>query len=144
MAILDEELIRDANEDAEAIRHIRAQMPSSMSALCTDADLQQIIDATVDTLATSDILESQTDADGFIDINLDILAQQVAKEVGQTGINGLSTDDIQFIVETWMDLTRAKMKTETPKKINNSGTFKRRTTFPAFECTANCINGDSK
>ena len=47
MAILDEELIRDANEDAEAIRHIRAQMPSSMSALCTDADLQQIIDATV-------------------------------------------------------------------------------------------------
>ena len=103
MAILDEELIRDANEDAEAIRHIRAQMPSSMSALCTDADLQQIIDATVDTLATSDILESQADADGFIDINLDILAQQVAKEVGQTGINGLSTDDIQFIVETWMD-----------------------------------------
>ena len=70
MAILDEELIRDANEDAEAIRHIRAQMPSSMSALCTDADLQQIIDATVDTLATSDILESQADADGFIDINL--------------------------------------------------------------------------
>ena len=68
MAILDEELIRDANEDAEAIRHIRAQMPSSMSALCTDADLQQIIDATVDTLATSDILESQADADGFINL----------------------------------------------------------------------------
>ena len=41
-------------------------------------------------------------------------------------------------------LTRAKMKTETPKEINNSGTFKRRTTFLAFECTANCINGDSK
>ena len=142
MAILDEELIRDANEDAEAIRHIRAQMPSSMSALCTDADLQQIIDATVDTLATSDILESQADADGFIDINLDILAQQVAKEVGQTGINGLSTDDIQ-LKPGWI-LTRVKMKTETPKKINNSGTFKRRTTFPTFKCTANCINGDSK
>ena len=108
MAILDEELIRDANEDAEAIRHIRAQMPSAMSALCTDADLQQIIDATVDTLATSDILESQADADGFIDINLDILAQQVAKEVGQTGINGLSTDDIQFIVETWMDFDESQ------------------------------------
>lgn len=108
MAILDEELIRDANEDAEAIRHIRAQMLSSMSALCTDADLQQIIDATVDTLATSDILESQADADGFIDINLDILAQQVAKEVGQTGINGLSTDDIQFIVETWMDFDESQ------------------------------------
>ena len=108
MAILDEELIRDANEDAEAIRHIRAPMPSSMSALCTDADLQQIIDATVDTLATSDILESQADADGFIDINLDILAQQVAKEVGQTGINGLSTDDIQFIVETWMDFDESQ------------------------------------
>lgn len=108
MAILDEELIRDANEDAEAIRYIRAQMPPSMSALCTDADLQQIIDATVDTLATSDILESQADADGFIDINLDILAQQVAKEVGQTGINGLSTDDIQFIVETWMDFDESQ------------------------------------
>ena len=79
-----------------------------MSALCTDADLQQIIDATVDTLATSDILESQADADGFIDINLDILAQQVAKEVGQTGINGLSTDDIQFIVETWMDFDESQ------------------------------------
>lgn len=108
MAILDEELIRDANEDAEAIRYIRAQMSPSMSALCTDADLQQIIDATVDTLATSDILESQADADGFIDINLDILAQQVAKEVGQTGINGLSTDDIQFIVETWMDFDESQ------------------------------------
>lgn len=108
MAILDEELIRDANEDAEAIRYIRAQMSPSMSALCTDADLQQIIDATVDTLATSDILESQADADGFIAINLDILAQQVAKEVGQTGINGLSTDDIQFIVETWMDFDESQ------------------------------------
>lgn len=108
MAILDEELIRDANEDAEAIRYIRTQMTSSMSALCTDADLQQIIDATVDTLATSDILESQADADGFIDINLDILAQQVAKEVGPTGINGLSTDDIQFIVETWMDFDESQ------------------------------------
>ena len=136
MAILDEELIRDANEDAEAIRHIRAQMPSSMSALCTDADLQQIIDATVDTLATSDILESQADADGFIDINLDILAQQVAKEVGQT----TSSSSLK---PGWI-LTRAKMKTETPKEINNSGTSKRRTTFPTFECTANCINGDSK
>ena len=108
MAILDEELIRDANEDAEAIRNIRAQMPSSRSALGTDAELQQIIDATVDTLTTSDILESQADADGFIDINLDILAQQVAKEVGQTGINGLSTDDIQFIVETWMDFDESQ------------------------------------
>lgn len=108
MAILDDELMRDANEDAEAIRYIREHMPSSMGGKCTDADLQQIIDATVDTLATSDMLESQPDSDGFIDINLDVLAQQVAKEVALSGVNDLSADDIRFIVENWMDFDESQ------------------------------------
>lgn len=108
MAILDDELIRDANEDAEAIRYIRQQMSTVLPSVCTDDVLQQIIDITVDTLATSDILESQPDKDGFVDISLDILAQHVAKELAESGIEGLSEDDIQTIVEHWMDFDESQ------------------------------------
>ena len=103
MAVLDDELLRDADEDAQAISFIRQQLPAKLQEVCDDDLLQNIIDTTVDVLANSDILDSKPDADGFVDVNLDIVAQSVIKDLCQTKNTNLSVDEVSFIISAWMD-----------------------------------------
>lgn len=103
MAVLDEELLRDANEDAQAIKYIQQQLPAGFKKKCSDKLLQQIIDSIVDTLATSDVLDAEPDKDGFVDINIELVAQQVSKSLAESDSIDLSVDDIQLIVDTWLD-----------------------------------------
>lgn len=103
MAILDDEILHDAAEDAQAINYVRTQLPDALKERYTEDVLQQVIDITVDVLASSDILDAEADADGYVNIDMDTIASEVAKQAAADGLGQFEVDDLLVVIEAWMD-----------------------------------------
>ncbi len=103
MAILDEEIRLDAIEDAKAIAYIRQHLPAELQPRYDENILQDIIDLTVDQLANGPQLDSEADADGYVDIDMEVLANAVAQEAEAAGLGKLPEEEVLLIVEAWMD-----------------------------------------
>lgn len=103
MAILDEELRQDAQEDAAAITAIRSRLSQEQQAVCTEELLQQIIDWMVEFLADSDLLDEDADENGEVDINLELIAAEVQKHAAECGMAVPDSDCLQQIADAWLD-----------------------------------------
>lgn len=112
MAVLDEEMRLDAQEDAQAIAYIRQQLPAELQDVYTESLLQSLIDILVDLLANSDILDNEADEEGFVEIDMEHLSSVVVSEAASAGLGTLSADDILLVVQAWMDFEEQEAQNE--------------------------------
>ena len=99
MAILDDELMQDAQYDAAVIAHVRQQIPQELKEKFDDELLFYFHDLTEEFLAESDVLDSEADEDGFVEIDIEEIAKHLQKKAQKEGMGNFEVDDILFIVE---------------------------------------------
>lgn len=99
MAILDDELLQDAQLDAEVIAFVRQQLPVELKERFDDELLYYFHDLIEDYLAESDVLDSEADEDGYVNIDIGEIALFMQKKAAKEGIGNFDTDDLLLVAD---------------------------------------------
>lgn len=99
MAVLDDELIQDAQYDADVVAHVREQIPQELKETFDDETLYYFHDLIEEFLADSDALEAEPDEEGFVEIDIEEIAKHLQKKAAKEGIGNFSAEDLLFVVE---------------------------------------------
>ncbi len=100
---LDEELMLDAQEDAEAVAYIKARLPQEMQEKFTDELLFYFLDLIVEYYTESGILDAEPDADGYVEIDQEAIANTLARKAKKEGMGEFQPDELLFVVQAHMD-----------------------------------------
>ena len=99
MASLDEELLMDAANDAKAVEFISRQLPQELKEKFTEEDLYYFLDVIVEYYAESGVLEAEAEEEGYVDIDMEALAEYMAKKAKKEGIGNFPTEDLLLIAQ---------------------------------------------
>ena len=96
---LDEELLKDAEDDQLTIEFIKRYLPQEVQEKFTEEDLYYFLDVLVEYYATSGILDADPDADGYIDIDIDAISEYLTKQAKKDKMGEFDPEDLRWIVE---------------------------------------------
>lgn len=99
----DDELLLDAEEDAQAIKYIRTHIPQELQQKFSDEILYFFLDVIIEYYAESGILDKPADKDGYIDIDEQAIATYLANTAKKEKIGDFSADDLIFVVQAQLD-----------------------------------------
>lgn len=99
MATLDEELLQEAEDDRLTVEYIQQYLPQDLKEKFTEEELYYFLDVLVDYYASSGILDAEPDADGCIDIDIEAIAQHMAKQAQKDKMGTYDPEDLRWIVE---------------------------------------------
>lgn len=102
MAALDDELLIDAEDNAREIAYIREQLPVELKDKFSDADILYVMDAIVEYFYNSGVLDSQPDDEGYVDIDMQAVADNVCGQAAAEG-RDYEPEEVLFIVQADMD-----------------------------------------
>lgn len=100
---IDDELLQDAQYDAQAIAYIQAHLPQELKETFSEEQLYYFLDLIVEYCAESGILESQPDADGYIEIDQEAIATYLSEQAKKEGIGHFKPADLLFVVQAQLD-----------------------------------------
>ena len=103
MATFDDELLQDAEDDRQTIEYIKQHRPQELKDRFSDDDLYYFLDVIVEYYTESGILDAQPDKDGYINIDIEAIAQHMAQQARKDKVGEFSADDLRWIVEAEMD-----------------------------------------
>ena len=99
----DDELLDDAQHDAQAVEYIRQHLPQELQETLDDELLYYFLDLTVEYLAESEILDAEPDSDGFVEIDAEAIANHLAKKAKNEGMCDFSPSDLLLFVQAQLD-----------------------------------------
>ena len=99
MAILDDELLQDAQLDALIIDFIRQALPKDVAEKYDEEKLFYIHDLIEEYLAQTDVLDSEPDEDGFVNIEIDAITAFSASKAKAENMGNFDENDLSLIVE---------------------------------------------
>ena len=100
MGSIDNELMLDAQDDAQAVAYILQHLPEELKSTFTEDDIYYCIDIILEEL---DKMESKADADGFIDIDVEELVKVIEKKAKKEEMGPYDHDALILIVEAELD-----------------------------------------
>ena len=103
MADFEEELRLDDEENAREVEYIREVLPADLKEKFCEADLRYMMDTIVDYYFNSGVLEAEADADGFVDIDLQKVADYVCAKAAEQGQGDFDPAEVFFVVQADMD-----------------------------------------
>lgn len=98
MAAIDDELMKAAEDDAREVAFIRNQLPIDVKDKFSEDDIYYFVDVILEYLSAA-----ETDADGYIDIDLEEVAAHVVKQARKENIGDFDPDDVFFVVQAELD-----------------------------------------
>ena len=103
MANFEDELLQDAEDDARTIEYIKNYLPQELKERFSEEELYYFLDALVEYYTESGILEAEPDAEGFIDIDVEVVAKHLAKQAKKDKMGDFDPEDLRWIVEGEME-----------------------------------------
>lgn len=103
MAVLDDELLQDAEDDARAVDYIRKHLPQELQEKFSEEQLFYFLDVIIEYYAESGVLDAVPDKDGYIEIDEEAVAAHVAKKAEKEGIGKFTVEELLFVVQAEMD-----------------------------------------
>jgi hypothetical protein len=100
MASIDEELLRDEEENRREIAFIRTQLPAELKEKFSDEELVFMLDAIGTYFYTSGILESDSDE---VDIDMEEVARFVCNEAKEEDEGPFDPEEVFFVVQADLD-----------------------------------------
>ncbi len=100
---IDDELLLDAEEDARTIAYIRTHLPQELQDEWDDDLLYYFLDLIIEYYAESDILNATPDKDGFVEIDVERVAQHVAQKAKKEKMGDFSSEALLFVVQAELD-----------------------------------------
>lgn len=100
---MEEDFLLDAEDDARAVEFIKSYLPQDLKDKFTDDDLYYILDVIAEYYTSSDCLDAEPDAEGYIDIDLDEVVDYVVKAAAKEGMGPYIAEDVFFVVQGEME-----------------------------------------
>ncbi len=98
MAGIDDELMKGAEEDAREVAYILNELPQELKDKFTEDDIYYFIDVILDYFSGK-----VADKDGFIDVDIDDVAQYIVKQAHKDKIGEYDASDVFFVVQAELD-----------------------------------------
>lgn len=95
----NDEFNKEDLDDEKTIEFIRQRLPQDLKEKFSDDEFLYFLDTIYDYYDKSGILDSQGDADGYIEIDIDAIAKYVAKEAKKNNIGDFDPEELFFVVE---------------------------------------------
>ncbi|MCQ2073810.1 MAG: hypothetical protein MJY77_01290 [Bacteroidaceae bacterium] len=99
----DDEFRDEDLDDEKTVSYIRNTLPQELRERFPDDTLYYILDVINDYFATSGILDKEPDADGFIEIDNEAVADYIIREAKRDGMGNFDRDEVLLIVEAEAD-----------------------------------------
>lgn len=99
----DDEFKDEDLDDEKTVGFIKNALPQELRDKFQDDTLYYILDVINDYFATSGVLDKEPDADGFIEIDNEAVADYIIKEAKHDGMGNFEKDEILLIVEAEAD-----------------------------------------
>ncbi len=103
MSDFENELLQDAEDDVRTVEFIKNYLPQEVKERFTDDDLYYLLDVIVEYYADSGILDAEPDEDGYIDIDVEEIANHLASQARKDNIGDFSPEDLRWVVEGEME-----------------------------------------
>jgi|WetSurMetagenome_2_1015567.scaffolds.fasta_scaffold74099_3 hypothetical protein len=103
MANIDDELLADAEENAREIEFIKNQLSFELKEKFSDEDYYYMLDKILDYYYNSGVLDQEPDKEGFVDIDLDKVAEYVCQKAKEDNHGEFDPQDVFFVVQADMD-----------------------------------------
>ena len=100
MASLDEEMLRDAQEDAQEADYIFTQLPIEQKERLSKEDILRLMDVIVEYYFESGLLETDSEE---VEIDLEQVAEDVCAKAAKDGIGDYNPEDVFFVVQADLD-----------------------------------------
>ncbi len=98
MAGIDDELMKGAEEDAREVAYILNELPQELKDKFSEDDIYYFIDVILDYFSGK-----EADKDGFIDVDIDDVAQYIVKQAHKDKIGEYDAGDVFFVVQAELD-----------------------------------------
>lgn len=99
MAVLDNELWADAERDAAVIAHTQSLLSQEMKEKFSEELLYYFHDVLEDYLAESDVLESEPDEEGYVNIDLEEIAMHLLQQAKKDKMGDFTTEELLLLAE---------------------------------------------
>ncbi|MBQ8888189.1 MAG: hypothetical protein IJY59_01720 [Bacteroidaceae bacterium] len=100
---MEEDFLLDAEDDAKAVEFIKNYLPQDLKDKFSEDDLYYILDLIAEYYTSSECLDAEPDAEGYINIDLDEVVNYIVKEAGKDGMGPYAADDVFFVVQGEME-----------------------------------------
>ncbi|MBP3512621.1 MAG: hypothetical protein J6K19_11340 [Prevotella sp.] len=107
MADFEEELRMDEEENAREAEYILGSIPAELKEKYTTDDILYMMDAIVEYYYTSGVLDGDADADGFVDIDLQKVADYVCRKAAEDKRGCYDPDEVFFVAQADLDFQEA-------------------------------------
>lgn len=94
-----DELFELAEEDRQTVEFMKAYLPQDVKGKFTDDDLYYLHDVMLDYFNDSGVLDQEPDAEGYIDIDTEKVAEVLQKQAKKDQIGDFTLDDLLWVVQ---------------------------------------------
>ena len=101
----EDELLQDAEDDRLTVEFIKNYLPQDLKETFTDEQLYYLLDVLIEYYTDSGILEAEPDKDGYIDIDVEQIAEHLAQQARKDKMGDFSPEDLRWVVEGEMEYT---------------------------------------
>lgn len=95
----DEDFLEEAEDDVKTIEFIKKYLPQELKGKFNDDDLYYFLDVIVEYYANSGCLDAKPDADGYVEIDQESIANYVVEQAKKDNIGVFDAEDILFVVD---------------------------------------------
>ena len=99
MASIDDELLLDAEYDAKAVAFIKARLPQELQEKIDEELLYYFLDVIVEFYTESGILDAEPDEEGFINIDLEDIANHMVKKAQKEGMGEYTMEEMLMVAQ---------------------------------------------
>lgn len=100
---IDEELLQDAAHDAACVAYIQNHLPQELQEKFTEENLYYFIDLIVEYYAESGILDAAPDAEGYVEIDGEAIANYVVQKAKKEKVGDFDPEEIILVVGAQLD-----------------------------------------
>ncbi|MEG1580317.1 MAG: hypothetical protein RR386_03545 [Bacteroidaceae bacterium] len=103
MSNLDDELLKDAEDDAKTVAFIQNYLPQELKEKFSEDQIYYILDVIVEYYATSGVLDATPDKNGYIDIDAEAITAYVVMKARDEKMGTFLPEEVLFIVQGEME-----------------------------------------
>lgn len=100
---LEDDFLLDDVDDEKTIAYIKNYLPQELKEKFSDDELYYFLDLIDEFYSESGILDAQPDAEGYVNIDLEQVADYIVKEAKKDEMGEFEPEDILFVVQGEME-----------------------------------------
>ena len=96
---MEDDFLEQAEDDLRTVEFIRNYPPQDVKEKFTDDDLFYFMDLLADYYVESGLLDKEPDAEGFVDIDTEAVAEAIAKRAKKEKYGNFQPEDLLWVIQ---------------------------------------------